>query len=225
MTTAAPLAVARRRVHTDQPTTNPAATTNNADAAPPPSSASSSTSSKDLQLDDTDEWILSQVRRSVESGRQSKEAADYFRSILHAQPEFHQSLREARRLMGGQEPEQLTRYQQGQFADRLCNYMSGIASEKLRRASAEEQSTRRYTQDGTPTGENYWFEAGNTLGSPAVPGFVKDEVLHDMQQERAAASPAFLRPPEETQMAEEDDGYAAHLRRQRDKLLRDADFK
>lgn len=168
---------------------------------------------------------MAQVQRSVASGRQTQTAADYFSSILHDQPEFHDCLQEARRLMGGQEPERLTRYQQGQFADRLCTYVSGIASEKLRRAHAEETTTKRYTQDGTPTGENYWFEAGNTLSSPSVPAFVKDEILQDMQKERSAKSPAFEHPPEEAEMAGVDDGYAAHLRRQRSKLLHDADFK
>ncbi|KAG5503601.1 hypothetical protein JIQ42_05823 [Leishmania sp. Namibia] len=178
-----------------------------------------------LQLDDTDEWIMSFVQRSVDSGRQSQEAADYFRSIMHDESDFRQCLLEARRLIGDHDPEKLTRYQQGQFADRLSTYMSGIASEKLRRAHAEEQSTKRYTQDGTPTGENYWFEAGNALSSPAVPGYVKDEILKDMQHERSAKSAAYLQPAEEEQLAAEDDDYAAHLRRQRHKLLRDADFK
>ncbi|CAG9572408.1 conserved hypothetical protein [Leishmania major strain Friedlin] len=142
---------------------------------------------------------------------------------MHDESDFRQCLLEARRLMGGQEPEKLTRYQQGQFADRLGNYMSGIASDKLRRAHAEEQSTKRYMQDGTPTGENYWFEASNTLSSPAVPGFVKDDILKDMQRERTAKSPAFVQPAEEEQLTANDDDYAAHVRRQRHKLLRDTD--
>lgn len=215
----ASLAVARRCLHVDNTTSADATATSSS------STASPSTASKAVQLDDTEDWISAQVRRSVDSGRQTQEAADYFKSILHDQQEFRQCLQESRRLTGGQDPERLTRYQQGQFADRLCNYMSGIASEKLRRAHAEEQSTKRYTQDGTPTGENYWFEAGNTLSSPAVPGFVKDEILQEMQHERSAKSPAFERPPEEEQMADEDENYASHLRRQRHKLLRDADFK
>ncbi|CBZ25533.1 conserved hypothetical protein [Leishmania mexicana MHOM/GT/2001/U1103] len=144
---------------------------------------------------------------------------------MHDESDFRQCLLEARRLMGGQEPEKLTRYQKSQFADRLGNYMSGIASEKLRRAHAEEQSTKLYMQDGTPTGENYWFEAGNTLSSPSVPGFVKDEILKDMQHERSAKSPAFVQPAEEEQLTAKDDDYAAHVRRQRHRLLRDADFK
>ncbi|KAG5480996.1 hypothetical protein LSCM1_06670 [Leishmania martiniquensis] len=196
-------------------------------AAPPP--CSSSTSSKAaaaaVQLDDTDEWIMSFVQHSVDSGRHSQEAADYFRSIMHDESDFRQCLLEARRLIGGQDPERLTRYQQGLFADRLSNFMSGIASDKLRRAHAEEQSTKRYTEDGTPTGENYWFEAGHVLSSPAVPADVKDAILKDMQRDRSAKSPAYRQPAEEEQLAAEDDGYAAHLRRQRHKLLRDPVFK
>ncbi|KPI83725.1 hypothetical protein ABL78_7228 [Leptomonas seymouri] len=222
-TAASPLVVARRYLHANKFSSTPPTTAANetGTSTVSASSPSSSSSAKDLQLDDTEEWALSQVQRSVESGRQTKEAADYFRSIMHEQPEFHQCLKEARRLIGGQDPERLTRYQQGQFADRLCTYMSGIASEKLRRIQAEEQSAKRYTQDGTPTGENYWFEAGNTLSSPAVPGFVKDEILCEMQQHRSAKSPAFERPPGE----EEEDAHAVHLRRQRSKLFSDADFK
>ncbi|GET87733.1 hypothetical protein, conserved [Leishmania tarentolae] len=195
-----------------------------------PSCGSSPSSSKvaatgGVQPDDTDAWIVSFLQRSVNGGHQSQEAADYFRSIMHDESDFRLCLLEARRLMGGQDPEKLTRYQQSQFADRLSTYMSGIASDKLRRAHAEEQSTKRYTQDGTPTGENYWFEAGNTLSSPAVPGFVKDEILNDMQHERSAKSPAFMQPAEEEQLTAHDDDYAAHLRRQRRKLLRDTDAK
>ncbi|TPP53302.1 hypothetical protein CGC21_3395 [Leishmania donovani] len=217
------------RVSSPDPSPSPHGTPNGATGpAASTSPCSSPTSSKvaatdSLQLDDTDEWILSLVQRSVEGGRQSQEAADYFRSIMHDESDFRQCLLEARRLMGGQEPEKLTRYQQSQFADRLGTYMSGIASDKLRRAHAEEQSTKRYVQEGTPTGENYWFEAGNTLSSPAVPGFVKDDILKDMQRERTAKSPAFVQPAEEGQLTAKDDDYAAHVRRQRHKLLRDAD--
>lgn len=234
-----PLCSARRTVHHANDTTNSRAEAASCTAAsslpsPSPQPPSHHDSARDrhapppsdaLQPDDTEGWMLAQMQRSVESGRQTQAAADYFRGILHDQPEFHQCLQEARRLMGGQEPERLTRYQQGQFADRLCNYVSGIASEKMRRAHAEEANTKRYTQDGTPTGEHYWFEAGTTLSSPDVPTFVKDEILHDMQKERSAKSPAFEHPPEEAELASEDDGYATHLRRQRSKLLSDADFK
>jgi hypothetical protein len=219
------VAFARRCVHSNTPSTPSSPSAAHAGTHDGPVSASFSSSSTQLQVDDTEGWVLAQMQRSVDRGQQTKEAADYFRSILHDQSEFRQCLQEARRLMGGQDPERLTRYQQGQFADRLCNYMSGIASNKLRQAHAEEQSTKRHTQDGSPTGENYWFEAGNTLSSPAVPGFVKDEILNEMQAERSANSPAFQRAPEEQQLAAEDEGYAAHLRRQRSKLLSDTDFR
>ncbi|KAK7196350.1 hypothetical protein NESM_000571400 [Novymonas esmeraldas] len=195
------------------------------DAANTSASAGGAAPTDALQRDDTDEWIHTHLQRSVDSGRQSQAAADYFRGMMHDESDFRQCLVEARRLMGGQEPDQLTHYQQGQFADRLSTYMSGIASEKLRRAHAEEQSTRRYTQDGTPTGENYWFEAGNVLSSPGVPAYVKDEILDEMRQERTSASPAYVKPAEEAQLAAEDEDYAAHLRQQRHKLLGGVDFK
>ncbi|SYZ64653.1 hypothetical_protein (plasmid) [Leishmania braziliensis MHOM/BR/75/M2904] len=211
------------------PSPSPRGTSSSATAPTAASPSSSSCSSKGaptdrLQSDDTEGWILSFVKRSVESGRQSQEAAEYFRGILHDESDFRQCLLEARRLMGGQDPEQLTRYQQGQLAERLGNYVSGLASDKLRCMHAEEQSTKRYTQDGTPTGENYWFEAGNTLSSPAVPEFIKDEILKDMQQDRSVKSPAFVQPAEEEKLATEDDDYASHLRRQRHKLLRGSDL-
>lgn len=174
--------------------------------------------------EDNESWIRTHVDRAVSSGRETPEAAAYFCSILRDQKDFSKCLAESRRLIGDQNPERMTRYQQGQFADRLNTFMSGIASESLRRAHAEEQSTKQHTKDGTPTGEQFWFEAGSTLASPGVPTYLKDEILRDMQRERSPDSPAFEEPKKGEFLAADDEGYAAHLRQQRRRLLHDADF-
>lgn len=182
---------------------------------------------KDLQVSDDGDmsgWIGGFVDRAVADGRQSPEAAAYFRDILNDKPEFADCLREARRLTGGQDPAKFTPYQQGIFADRLGQYMSGVAAQKLMEVQQEEQQGKNFSKDGTPTGEQYWYEAGTTLASPAVPNYVKDEIFHDMQKDRRRDSPAFEVPAEAHRLAEKDDGFAAHLRQQRQSLFRGADF-
>ncbi|EKF31304.1 hypothetical protein MOQ_004865 [Trypanosoma cruzi marinkellei] len=176
-----------------------------------------------IELDTSEDWVRTLVARAVHEGRQTKESAEYFESIMNDKVEFRQYIQEARRLLNNQDPRTLTKYQQGHFAERLSKHMSGIAAERLMRAHAEETSARRHTQDGTPTGENYWFEAGNTLSSPSVPGFVKDEVIREMREERKKTSAAFEESEELQAMADKDEAFAEHLRRQRQRLLRSDD--
>ncbi|RNF26469.1 uncharacterized protein Tco025E_01191 [Trypanosoma conorhini] len=176
-----------------------------------------------IEVDTTEEWLRGHVAQAVREGRQTKESAEYFESIMNDQAEFRQYVQEARRLMNNQDPRTLTKYQQRHFAERLSQHMSGVASERLMRAHAEESNARRHTQTGAPTGENYWFEAGNTLASPSVPGFVKDEVLREMREDRKQASAAFEESNEVQAMADKDEAFAQHLRRQRQRLLRSDD--
>ncbi|ESL06423.1 hypothetical protein TRSC58_05904 [Trypanosoma rangeli SC58] len=176
-----------------------------------------------IEVDTTEEWLRGHVARAVNEGRQTKESADYFESIMNDQAEFRQYVQEARRLMNNQDPCTLTKYQQEHLADRLSQHMSGVASERLMQAHAEETNARRHTQTGASTGENYWFEAGNTLASPSVPGFVKDEVLREMREDRKQTSFAFEESKEVQAMADKDEAFAQHLRRQRQRLLRSDD--
>ncbi|KEG08482.1 hypothetical protein DQ04_07081010 [Trypanosoma grayi] len=185
---------------------------------PPPRDAGADTDGT-LVLDTTEEWIKGHVDRAVREGRQTGESAAYFESIMDDQQEFRQYVQEARRLLGDQDPRALTKYQQGHYAERLSRHMSGVAAERLMRAHTEDTNARRHTRDGTPTGENYWFEAGNTLASPSVPDFVKDEVLREMREGRKKTSPAFEEPGEVEDLAAADKEFAEHLRQQRQRLL------
>lgn len=164
-------------------------------------------------------WIKEFSSRAVTAGRQSPEAAAYFQDILLEKPEFADCLREAKRLTGGQNPTEFTPYQRGLFVDRLGQYMSGVAAQKMLQVQQEQQQGQTFAKDGTPTGEQYWYEAGSTLSSPAIPGYVKDDIFHEMQQARRPDSPAFDEPVEVHKMAEEDEGFAEHLRRQKQRLL------
>ncbi|SCU69549.1 uncharacterized protein TEOVI_000111500 [Trypanosoma equiperdum] len=172
-----------------------------------------------VERDTSSEWMQTHISRAVEEGRHTKEAAAYFESIMNDKPEFRLFMREAQRLIGDQDPRGLTRYQQTHYSEKLSRYMSGVASERLMRAHTEDENTRRHTHDGSPTGENYWFEAGQILASPTVPSFVKDEVLREMRGGRKEDSPAFEEPKAVAEMEADDEGFAEHLRRQRKRLL------
>lgn len=188
---------------------------------PPPGAAGDALT---VESDDMTEWVGGYVDRAVSGGRQTPEAAAYFNDILHDKPEFADCLREAKRLTGGQDPSRFTPYQQGLFADRLGHYMSGVASRKLMHVQQEEQQCKSFSKDGTPTGEQYWYEAGTTLSSPSVPSYVKDEIFTDMQRDRRPDSPAFEEVPEVSELADADKGFAEDMRRRKCSLLSGVDF-
>ncbi|RNF09861.1 hypothetical protein TraAM80_01886 [Trypanosoma rangeli] len=142
---------------------------------------------------------------------------------MNDKAEFCQYVQEVRRLMNNQAPRTLTNYQEGHLAEHLSQHMSGIALKQLMREHAEETNARHHTQTGASTGENDWFEAANTLASPSVPGFVKDEVLREMREDRKQTSAAFEESKEVQAMAEKGETLAQHLRRQRQRLLRSDD--
>lgn len=162
---------------------------------------------------DAHAWVQDRIDCSVAAGRQSPEAAAYFKSILKELPEFDQCLQEAQRLTQGQDPERFTLYQQRQYMERLSTFMGEVASKRLREAHTEEQHTNQFMQEGKPTGEAYWLEAGAILSAPDVPNYLKDEMLGEMRNGRRTGSPAFDEPPEVQKMASEDEEYAAHVRR------------
>lgn len=164
------------------------------------------------------EWAHRQIDAAAARDG-SIQGADYFKKLIDDLPELKKCVTEAHTLIGDNNPDQLTRFQQSQFADRLSTFTSGIASERLMKTRQEEESTKKYTQSGTPTGENYWMEAGNILASPSVPGLVKDQLLSDMQKERREDSPAFMEPKKEENLSKEEISYAEHVRQQKRRLL------
>lgn len=172
--------------------------------------------------------MRAQMQRAVEAGKQTAEAAAYFESLWTAHPDMGQCLNAARDIVGTNDPQQLTRYQQSLFTDRLSEVTSRVASQRMMKMQNEESAVRRHAQDGSPTGENYWTEAGASLIAPDVPTFVKDEVLRDMQRDRPADSPAFEEPGEgEFKPVDGGDveGYAEHVRRMKKSLLSGSDWK
>ncbi|KAG8343230.1 hypothetical protein ERJ75_000942000 [Trypanosoma vivax] len=183
-----------------------------------------STTANAIEIDSAEEWMRKHINTAVQEGRETLEAAAYFESIMNDKPEFRLCIQEARRLLGAQDPRHLTRYQQTHYSERLSRFMTNVAAERMLRAHAEEQRTQRHTQDGTPTGENYWFEAGQTLASPSVPGFVKDKVFQQMREERGENSPAFEDPKEMSELASKDRAFAEHMRNQRRRLLSTDDY-
>lgn len=171
------------------------------------------------------EWLKRRANSSVAQKKQSVTSAEYLQKMVEEFPDLRPCVQEARRLLAGNDPEQLTRFQQAQFTDRLAMYTSGLASKRLMQTQREESSAKKFTQDGTPTGENYWMEAGNILASPSVPGYLKDEVLEDLQKEREDTSPAFTKPTKEQFFPSDEVQYADHLRKQKRRLFDGVDIK
>lgn len=165
------------------------------------------------------DWLKRQAILSVAQKKQSKASAEYLQKMVKDFPELLPCVQEARRLLNGNKPDQLTRFQQAQFTDRIAMYTSGVASKRLMQTRHEESAAKKFTQDGTPTGENYWMEAGNILASPSVPGYLKDDLLEDLQTEREASSPAYWKPTREQFSPSDEAQYAEHLRRQKRRLF------
>ncbi|CCW61213.1 unnamed protein product [Phytomonas sp. EM1] len=169
--------------------------------------------------DDTRAWFARQAEQSVVRGQNSKEAAAYFHDMLDDQPELVQFLKEARLLLRDQDPAGLTPYQRGLFLDRFGQYAAVKVSQRLQRARREEEAGKRFTQEGRPTGDQYWLESGNTLSLLEVPNYVKDEILKDMCKDRPEDSPAYEEPQEIEKMAAQNNEFAEHMRKQRLKRL------
>lgn len=181
---------------------------------------------KSLKDEESDaDWLKKRASSSVAQKKQSVASAEYLQKMIEEFPDLRPCVQEARRLLAGNDPEQLTRFQQAQFTDRLAMYTSGLASKRLMQTQREQSSAKKFTQDGTPTGENYWMEAGNILSSPSVPGYLKDELLEDLQKEREDTSPAFIKPTKEEFNPCDEVQYADHLRKQKKRLFDGVDIK
>ena len=154
----------------------------------------SPSNSNDLVVDDTDQWINNRIEQAVASGRNgvTNQGADYFRGLA-ARPELRRMLVEARQMVGNQDAEMLTAHQKSQYMGVLTQKWSAEAAARVSNSFSEERGFRKYTQEGVPTGENYWIE-GATLTDPMVPGYVRDEIFEDMRRDRKPNSPASLTP-------------------------------
>ncbi|EPY38298.1 hypothetical protein AGDE_05631 [Angomonas deanei] len=164
------------------------------------------------------------MERAVREGKTSPKAMEYFKSIADGHSDFTDVLKETQTMVDGQDPQSFTNYQYKLYSQRISQKMAKVSSERLLRTHSEETTTKQHVQDGTPTGENYWYEAGKSLSSPGVPPFIKDEVIEEMRQSRKADSPAFDVPPEQKKLVEEDPGYAEHLRNGKKHLFSGTDL-
>lgn len=144
-----------------------------------------------LAVDDLDVWLESCASRGRAAGKSVNHMTDTVRDVVQLRPEFRDVLQQARNLLHGNDPTQLTRYQQKDITERLLLYSSSMVSRQMSRAHTEESAMQRHSQDGSSTGENYWLEAGYTLSSSDVPRYVKDDIISNMQKDRGPNSPAF----------------------------------
>ncbi len=146
---------------------------------------------RDVSADDAEDWLNRQVNRRVEEGKITNEAAAYFAELRQKKPELGRFTRQARNLIAVDDPERLTRYQQQQISEKLRDSVSHFVAENLQKKFKEENEMKLYQQEGVPTGQNYWMEAGDVLLDPSVPAWIRDEILAEMQQGRPSDSPAF----------------------------------
>ena len=146
--------------------------------------------STSIVKDDTDEWLNRHVERSVQAGRLTDTAASYFAELRAAKPEFRRFTKEARELIGDQAPDKMTRYQQTRLSEKLGSSISSYASDQLQRSFKEDNEMKAFQKDGTPTGQNYWMEAGSVLLDPSLPTWLRDEIVAEMKKDRPEQSPA-----------------------------------
>ena len=140
------------------------------------------------------QWLDRAIDRNVASGRQTQQGADYFRTIA-SRPELRRLVVDLHQMVGGHDPEQLSAHQRKTFGDIFDLKATAFASDKLTKALNEQSGVKRYMEEGTPTGENYWIEAHSVLSSPAIPSYVKDQVFEDMKRDRPSDGIAG-NPPE-----------------------------
>lgn len=165
----------------------------------------------------TVEWMKGLSQRAVQENRHSQACADYFQDALQGRPDLCAFVEKAKSLVGDTDPSRMTRYQQSQVTEELFRHSSTTTSKVLQGLHEEESGMKRFSTDGSPTGHNYWMEAGDFLASSEVPGFVKDEVLNDLRKDRPQDSPAFLEPEEDWAAYTPD--YTEHLRKQKRRLV------
>jgi hypothetical protein len=128
-------------------------------------------------------------QRAVEAGRITPEARAYY---LRLQASLGQSvnpvLEQAREIVGDQDPRHFTQYQQRIVVQQLAHTANQIFSKDTKAMFNEQKGMKDFAENGTPTGENYWFEAGGTLTSPDLPREMKDDLFEEMKKDRPADS-------------------------------------
>lgn len=141
---------------------------------------------------ETDEsFIARHMNRALDKQRLSPESAAYYTASFKTFQELRPCVALARKQVGTSDPERWTSYQQQQFANIVSEKAGEICALSLQKAKQENESMQQFASEGTPTGENYWLEASETLLSPDVPSEVKAQILEDMQSQRRQDSPAF----------------------------------
>ncbi|CUG88477.1 Hypothetical protein, putative [Bodo saltans] len=152
----------------------------------PPSSSSSSL----RPVTGSQQWMREQLEKAVASGKMTNKAYAYFAESLATNKSTQRLADETFKAVAGQDVKSMTRFQQSMIVDRVTLVGSLETSKALQEMYSESEGIKKYTEDGTPTGENYWFEE-RTLLDHDVPPQLKDEVLGEMRKDRRPSSPAF----------------------------------
>ena len=130
-------------------------------------------------------FLLRNAQAAVKSGRATPAAAAYLESMVSRMGDKTDPVIErARELVGDQDPATLTQHQKQVYIAALSNQMGNIVAENTREMFSEQKGMKEFAQDGTPTGENYWFEAGGALTSHDLPRDMKDDLFAEMKRDR-----------------------------------------
>jgi hypothetical protein len=135
-------------------------------------------------------WMRERMDAALSAGKITKEAYDYFNITMCSHKGTQNIVDETHRAMDGQNPQEMTKFQQSTICDRVVQVGAIDVASKLQGMLSEEKQLENYSKDGTPTGESYWFEESSLL-DPNVPSHVKDDIMNDIQRSRRPDSPAF----------------------------------
>lgn len=135
-------------------------------------------------------WMRSQMDAALSNGKITKEAYDYFNVSMSTHHETQALVHDTFEAVGDQDTKRMTKFQQSTIADRVMNVGAERVAKKMQSVLSEDQQIQKYSKDGSPTGESYWFEEA-ALVDPHIPEMVKGDILDDMRRSRRSDSPAF----------------------------------
>lgn len=130
-------------------------------------------------------------QRAVDAGRITPEARAYYlrlQSTLGATA--NPLLEHMRTSLGDQDPRHMTQYQQRILTTQMAHVANAVFAKDTKAMFNEQKGMKDFAENGTPTGENYWFEAGGTLTSPDLPREMKDDLFAEMKKDRPSDSDA-----------------------------------
>lgn len=135
------------------------------------------------------EWMMRMLEKRLAEGKITKAAFNYNVELLSESSIGQSMCKSLFDGVGDQDVEKMTRFQKQMIFERASFAGAHSTAQAIQQVFNEEQGIKKFSNDGTPTGESYWFEDSSLLSND-IPAFVKDEVYEDMKKNRREDSPA-----------------------------------